>query len=120
MGIFSKIFGTDSAINKGLDMVASAGDKAFFTSEEKSDYKLKLLKAYEPFKLLQRVLVTLFCVPYVVLHCVVIILAICGVDSVDAEAISTMINNAFGLPVSAAVALYLTGGVLEGGFNARK
>lgn len=120
MGIFSKIFGTNNAINKGLDMVANAGDKAFFTNEEKSDYKLKLLKAYEPFKLLQRVLVTLFCIPYVTLHSIVIILAICGVTSIDAGAISTMINDAFGIPVSAAVALYLTGGVLEGGFNARK
>ena len=115
--LFRSVSQSRYAIHKGLDMVANAGDKAFFTNEEKSDYKLKLLRAYEPFKLLQRVLVTLFCIPFVVLHSTVIIGGFFGMDW---GAMSGMINDAFGYPVSASVTLYLTGGVIEGGLKARK
>ncbi len=111
MGLFSKIFGTDSAINKGMDMIANAGDAMVFTDEEKAQQKIALLKAYEPFKLIQRFIVMLFCVPYVSLHSVVIIGSFFGMDW---SAISSMINEAFGYTVLAAVTLYLTGGVVAG------
>ena len=109
MGLFSKIFGTDSAINKGLDLIANTGDALVFTDEEKAQQKVKLLKAYEPFKLIQRFIVMVFCLPYVGLHTVVIIGCIFGADW---AMISTMINEAFGYPVLAAVALYLGGGAI--------
>lgn len=62
-GILGKIFGTDKVIDKAGDMI----DKAFYTDQEKADdskemskfkanQKLELLKAYQPFKLAQRVL----------------------------------------------------------------
>lgn len=109
MGIFSKIFGTDSAIQSGLDMIANAGDAIVFTDEEKAQQKVTLLKAYEPFKLIQRFIVMVFCVPYVSLHVVVIVGQLLGMNWGD---ISIMINDAFGYPVLAAVGLYLTGGVI--------
>lgn len=109
MGLFSKIFGTDLAINKGLDFIGNAGDALVFTDEEKAKQKVELLKAYEPFKLIQRFIVMIFCVPYIGLHTIVIIGCIFGADW---ETISTMINEAFGYPVLAAVALYLGGGAI--------
>ncbi|MGF1806085.1 hypothetical protein L4C31_12630 [Aliivibrio sifiae] len=109
MGLFSKIFGTDSAIKAGLDLIVNTGDALVFTDEEKSEQKIKLLKAYEPFKLIQRFIVMVFCVPYIGLHTIVIIGCIFGADW---GAISTMINDAFGYPVLAAVALYLGGGAI--------
>ena len=45
----------------------------FFTDEEKAKHKLALLKAYEPFKLVQRYIVLLFTIPYVALHVMVIL-----------------------------------------------
>lgn len=63
MGFFSSIFSSDDAISKTTDAVISAGDKLFYTDEEKADMKQKLmsyhlesLKFYEPFKLAQRYL----------------------------------------------------------------
>jgi len=71
MGIFSKIFGTDTIIKKGMDLV----DEAFYTDEEKADdkqkmaslkinNKIKLLEAYAPFKVAQRYLAVLFAIVF--------------------------------------------------------
>lgn len=67
MGILSKIFGTDSAVKKGFDLV----DDAFHTSQEKAEDQIKatnakinLLKAYEAFKVVQRILAMCYCIPY--------------------------------------------------------
>lgn len=67
MGIFSKIFGVQETAKEIVSATISTGDKLFFTDEEKSDAKQKvmeyyptLLKSYEPFKLAQRVLAMWF------------------------------------------------------------
>lgn len=109
MAIFSKIFGSNSVIQSGLDMIADTGDAIVFTTEEKAEQTIALLKAYEPFKLIQRFLVMLFCVPYVSLHTAVIIGRLFGMEWGD---ITVMINDAFRYPVLAVVGLYLTGGII--------
>ncbi|QIA65023.1 hypothetical protein GT360_15790 [Vibrio astriarenae] len=109
MTIWQRIFGSSELLNQGLNTIAKTGDAMFFTDEEKAKYKLSLLKAYEPFKIVQRSIVLLFTVPYVLLHSVVVIGCMHGFDW---QPISDMINEAFGYPVLAAVGLYLTGGVL--------
>lgn len=81
----------------------------FFTDEEKAKHKIALLKAYEPFKLVQRYIVLLFTIPYVLLHTIVVVGCMHGYDW---KPIGEMINEAFGYPVLAAIGLYLTGGVL--------
>lgn len=114
MGLFSKIFGTDSAIKSGLDLIANTGDALVFTDEEKSKQKVELLKAYEPFKLIQRFLVMLFCVPYVAFYSVVIVGAFYGYHFED---VTSIINDAFQYPVLGAVGLYLTGGLIPAKFR---
>ncbi|MGY2575679.1 hypothetical protein [Vibrio sp. C8] len=81
-----------------------------FTDEEKSQYKINLLKAYEPFKQVQRYIVLLSTIHYVTLHVSVILGCVHGLEW---QALSVMINDALGYPVLAAVGLYLTGGVLS-------
>ncbi|PJC86291.1 hypothetical protein CSW98_08720 [Vibrio sp. HA2012] len=110
MGLFGRIFGSPTLLEKGLNTLTKTGDAMFFTDEEKSQYKLNLLKAYEPFKLVQRYIVLLFTVPYVCLHICVILGCMHGLAW---QPLSVMINDAFGYPVLAAVGLYLTGGVLN-------
>lgn len=68
MGILGKLFGSEKAINSGFELV----DKAFYTGEEKAEDSLKakqakiaLLKAYEAFKVVQRLLALCYCIPYV-------------------------------------------------------
>ena len=69
MGILSKIFGSDNAVKKGFELV----DDAFHTSQEKAEDQIKatnakinLLKAYEAFKVVQRLLAMCYCIPYVI------------------------------------------------------
>lgn len=61
MGIWSKLFGSDSYIEAGIKGI----DAMVFTDEEKSSKKLLFLKLYEPFKLAQRYLAMTFCPAYV-------------------------------------------------------
>ena len=109
MSFFGRLFGSQSAIEKGIESIINTGDALIFTNEEKATHKLALLKAYEPFKLVQRYIVLWFTVPYVLLHCLVIMGSLHGYDW---QHVGVMINDAFGYPVLAAVGLYLTGGVL--------
>ncbi len=109
MSFWGRLFGSQTAIKQGIDSIINTGDMIIFTDEEKATHKLALLKAYEPFKLVQRCIVLLFTIPYVALHCVVIMGSLHGYDW---QHVGTMINEAFGYPVLAAVGLYLTGGVV--------
>jgi hypothetical protein len=49
-GFLGKIFGSDKAISKGLDLI----DDIWDSDGEKAEARVNLLKAYEPFKLAQR------------------------------------------------------------------
>ncbi|MDR9827652.1 hypothetical protein RCJ22_18785 [Vibrio sp. FNV 38] len=109
MNIWQRIFGSPELVSQGLTTLSKTGDAMFFTDEEKAQHKLALLKAYEPFKIVQRYIVLLFTVPYVLLHTIVVMGCMHGFDWLP---ISEMINEAFGYPVLASVGLYLTGGVL--------
>lgn len=67
MGIWSTLFSSGDTINKATDAVISAGDKIWYTEEEKAEMKMEygkflptLLKAYEPFKIAQRILAISF------------------------------------------------------------
>lgn len=111
MSFWANIFGTGNVVEKGLEIA----DEAFYTDQEKADNFGRLMKIYEPFRLVQRILVLSFCPAYVVLHCAVIIGAFFGMSWAH---VGVMINEAFGYPVAAAVTLYLGGGVLEGGVRA--
>ncbi|MEH0742542.1 hypothetical protein H4F05_13595 [Vibrio cholerae] len=110
MSLWSRIFGSPSFIDKSLEALTDTGDAMFFTNEEKAKHKLALLKAFEPFKLVQRYIVLLFTIPYVLLHSMVVIGCMHGFEW---HPISEMINEAFGYPVLAAIGLYLTGGVVK-------
>lgn len=109
MSLLGKIFGSQTMLERGLDTLNKTGDAMFFTDEEKAKHKLALLKAYEPFKLVQRTIVLLFTIPYVLLHSFVVIGCMHGYQW---QPIGTMINEAFGYPVLAIIGLYLTGGVI--------
>ncbi|MDP5254332.1 MULTISPECIES: hypothetical protein [unclassified Vibrio] len=109
MSFIGKLFGSDAAIAKGMNAIINSGDALIFTNQEQAEQKVQLLKAYEPFRLLQRCIVLLFTVPYVLLHTLVIGGCLHGMDWAP---IGEQINEAFGYPVLAAVSLYLTGGVL--------
>lgn len=128
MGIFSKIFGTDDVIKKAADGIYNGIDKLVYTDEEKADMRLKaaqqflkLLKAYEPFKLAQRLLALTFAIPYVAVWIISAILFIIGAlvpelsNAIDASReLAKMNNETLGTPVAIILAFYFSGGMLEG------
>lgn len=67
MGWWSSLFSSSSVVEKTTDAIINAGDKIWYTDEEKADMKMSygkflptLLKAYEPFKIAQRILAIWF------------------------------------------------------------
>ena len=62
-GLFAKIFGSSKVINGAVDGI----DKMFYTDEERAEQKVKLLSAFEPFKLALRFLSMIIAIPYVLM-----------------------------------------------------
>ena len=63
MGIFSRIFTSETLINKGMDAVIATGDKLAFTDEEKADNRervrewyIHLLDSLKPYNVTMRVI----------------------------------------------------------------
>lgn len=126
MGIWSKLFGTE----KIIDNVSSGIDKSFFTQEEKADYLLMFLKAYEPFKLLQRLMALMVGVPYIIVYLASSFFFIYGVFLNDIEAstrlieaskeLASMNNEQLGTPFAIILSFAFGGGMIEGGIRAFK
>lgn len=124
MSIWSTLFNSSDTISKATDAVMNAGDKLFFTEEEKMDTKLKLvehfptlLKSYEPFKISQRILAIWFSAIFGIafLVCLIFtILNITGSSNYDLKPIFELINS-FGIDmiVLAIVSFYFLGGSIE-------
>lgn len=112
MGIFSNIFGSDKAIDAGINAI----DALVFTDEEKADKKAMFLKLYEPYKLAQRYLAMIFCIPYS-LACFLTFAASFFVDVTTQVA---MLSSDWS-SISILIALfYFGGGAAEGGIKAFK
>jgi len=67
MSIFGTLFNSGKTLDKATDAIISTGDKLFYTDEEKADDRArqreffpKLLQAYAPFKIAQRLLALWF------------------------------------------------------------
>jgi len=129
MGIWATLFGNENVIKKAADGIYNGGDAAFYTDEEKSKGFLNLLKGYEPFKIAQRLLMLVICIPYVVVWilCAGMLVSVGFVEPAYgkqiAEAALTrgeLNNDTLGIPVSLVVAFYFGGGALEGVVNRMK
>ena len=124
-GILGKIFGTDTVIKKGMNLI----DEAFYTDEEeaqdklkaknaKTDNKVKLLGAYAPFKVAQRFLAISFSSIYLLSFVGTIIMNLAGYDT---HKVTDILDNfAIQNIVLIIVTFYFGGGLLEGTFNSKK
>lgn len=125
MNIFAKIFGSDKIIDAGI----KAGDSLFFTDQEKSEWKIRILKAYEPFKIAQRWLALTLSIPFVVLHTFAGLQVLLSGwfigargKSVHEAALSLMElnNDTLAVPVAIVLGFYFGGGTIESFTRARK
>jgi len=126
--IAGKIFGTDKAVDNILDkdkgLLVRAGswvNGLSYTDQEKAennlivrDWGVKQLEALEPFKIMQRIMVTIIVTEWAILFNV-IILAICFKASFLTDLINFAQSQYAWYPMGAAVTLYLLGGVWKGG-----
>jgi hypothetical protein len=110
MSIFSKIFGSSSVVESVYDGV----DKAWLTSEEGLDYKLKFMKAYEPFKVTQRLLALIFSITYCLCWIATFVMTALGMKT---EELYIILNGDMGSIVLAVVGFYFLGGAGEGLVN---
>lgn len=133
MSFMGRLFGSENVIKKATEGVYNGVDSAFFTNQEKAGHFLGLLKAYEPFKLAQRMLMLVMTVPYVLVWivCAVLIVASAFVGndcivypnvitqcanplSETAKTLGELNNETLGTPVALILAFYFGGGAVEG------
>ena len=143
MGIISTLFSSSKTASKITDSIVSTGDVLYYTEEEKAQDRKKqreffpfLLKAYEPFKIAQRVLAFYFSFLFglafiigLIMECINVVLkfnyyqekaAYANKEEfrelvlLDTTQIVSLVV-AFGLPtiVLLIVAFYFSGGVIE-------
>lgn len=123
MNIFAKLFGSE----KVIEGVYNGLDKVIHTDEEKSDFWLKLLKAYEPFKIAQRYIALVVTIPYVSIWIISALLLVSSVFTVPCESVckSNQLKTVsielaeknqeqLGMPVALILGFYFGGGAVEG------
>lgn len=114
MSVFKKIFGTKEIVDNSFKAI----DKVFFTNEEKSENWINTLKAYEPFKISQRLIALIVCAVYVgmwVLSGVLLVLSIwvSGLQDISIE-IAQKNKETLNTPFSIIIGFYFMGGATEG------
>ena len=134
MSFFGRLFGSDSVIQKAADGIYNGVDAIFHTKEEQAKHFLKLLKAYEPFKLTQRFVALAIAIPYVVIWmmCALMIVAsafmepclsdvVCRSSAVldTARLLADLNNQTLGRPLAIVLFFYFGGGAAEGLVRAR-
>jgi len=102
-----------------VDGIKSGIDKSILTDEERLDYQKELLKAYEPFKIIQRVLAFIVTTLFAFVLIIEVSLTIIGAMWIDsAELAVEMINKLdivgmLGYSFMAIMSLYFSGGVIS-------
>lgn len=97
-----------------VEGVKQGVDKAFFTAEEKADNFHMLLQLYQPFKLAQRLLALVFCIPYAFAWLLTFLVSFIA-DSVETQV--QMLSGDIAVIVGLIVAFYFGGGAVEGGLS---
>ncbi len=136
MGIWSTLFGSSKVVNTIADGVYDGLDAVVYTDEEKvsdslkkADFKIRLLKAYEPFKVAQRFLALLFGIPFVVIGTIAMLVFLFSIFKYGPglehkfvyEQLKILIElniDLFGQPVAIVLGFYFFGGAGEGILNA--
>jgi hypothetical protein len=107
VNLFKTLFSSDKLIDN-----ASAGiDKMVLTKEEQLDNFQVLLQLYTPFKIAQRILAIIFCVPYALAW---VITFIAGFYFPNTTPMIDMLSGDMGTIVGIIVAFYFGGGAVEG------
>ena len=122
---FKLLFGNTDIVRDGM----SAIGKMVFTKEEKADYLIRFLNAYEPFKVAQRILAIMFSSVFLSVFVLAVIIHVMGIFAEDLGRSGILIASAhdlvkfnidsLGLTTSMIVGFYFGGGMIEGAIRAK-
>ena len=110
-GLLGKLFGSD----KIIDAAVNAGDKMFYTSEEKADDYLRVMQMYTAFKVAQRLIAMAVIPPYVLAWFVTFLVSFSDRAIAEQQA---LLEGRMGDLVLAIVGFYFLGGAAEGSMRA--
>src|SRR6056297_1987990 len=117
MKLLSKLFGSD----KVIDHAASGIDKVWFTKEEKAESWINTLKAYEPYKLAQRLIALLVTSVYLLvwlLSAAMFVLSFWFEEILEvSKGLAELNNETLSLPFALIIGFYFAGGATEGLIN---
>ena len=120
MGIFSKIFGNNEVVKKGMNLI----DEAFYTDDEKDTnkiekikQKIEIIKSYEPFKLAQRYIAVIVLINFTIAFQTCLILTVVNIttsQNYDLKSIFELLN-VFNISTIMIVicSFYFGGGAIE-------
>jgi len=106
MGFFAKLFGTDKVVDAGTKML----DNAFYTDQERAEGHIRLLKAYEPFKLAQRFLALIVVPPWAFGWLICFILSFTDIDLTYPMQI---LEGKLGIAALTILGFYFAGGTIN-------
>jgi hypothetical protein len=106
VGLISKLFGSSKVIESGTKML----DNAFYTDQEKAAGHIRLLGAYEAFKVAQRFLAMVVVPPWVLGLFVCFVASFFGVDIEKPMAI---LEGKLGYSALTILGFYFAGGTIN-------
>jgi hypothetical protein len=113
--LFGRLFGSKKVVGS----VISGIDKSIFTREEKADYLLKFLTAYQPYKLAQRILAIMFSSVFLFAFIAAFVVFSYGSISGNVYIVNSgkemlvLLSNVLGLPMSLILGFYFAGGTIN-------
>jgi hypothetical protein len=117
MKILGKLLGSE----KIMSQAAEGLDKIFFTKEEKAEGWLNTLKAYEPFKIAQRLIALMVVGVFLLVFLIAIALLFMSIwfeTTADlGKTIAELNVSTLGLSVAIIIGFYFAGGAAEGIIN---
>lgn len=109
-----------------ISNIMSGVDKAILTKEEKADLHLTFLKAYEPYRVTQRIIATILITVWALFSSIGLGTILAGgyfnndkIAEVGKNGIEQA-NDTFGYPVLVIIGFYFMGGSIEGIVRANK
>ncbi len=96
-----------------VEDISSGIDKSIYTTEEKVDNFHKLLELYTPFKVAQRILMIIMCVPYATAWFSTFIASF----FIDTSKLIIILDGNMGTVVFTIILFYFGGGAVEGALS---
>ena len=115
LGLFKTMFGSSSVIKDGINLI----DDLSLTDEEKEKLKIEKLKAYEPFKLAQRLIGVSFTMVFLLTFIFCVILMSFGLEYQVEKIIELGKSFDIGMIMLAIISFYFGGGTISSYFSGK-